>query len=220
MAHPHTQADAHLIEAPLEQRVVLQGGFLQVRRDLVALPDGKRAEREFIVHPGAAAVIPVLDDGRVLMVRQHRYPLGKRLLEIPAGKLDAGETTLQCAQRELAEETGHVATQWAYGGEIHNAAAYSNESIWLWFARGLTPGHQRLDDGEFIDVVPCELEDLEALDRADQMPDVKTLIGLHWWRHAVLGVRPLLWATAAEHAAGPHGQAPRLAGPPALPPSA
>ena len=114
------------------------------------LPDGSSATREFIRHGGAVAVVPLLDEGpdpRLVLVRQYRYPTAKVLLEIPAGKRDPGEDQLVCAQRELREETGYVAREWAYGGEIHNAAAYSSESIWIWFARGLVPGPARPDSG-------------------------------------------------------------------------
>ncbi|MBL8324168.1 MAG: NUDIX hydrolase [Rubrivivax sp.] len=186
----------------LEPHTVLQGGFLTVRRDVVALPDGQRATREFVVHPGAVTVVPVLDDGRLVMVRQHRYPVGRVLLEFPAGKLDAGESTLACAVRELAEETGYTAAEWAYGGEIVNAPAYSTESLWIWFARGLQPGRARLDAGEFVETVLCGEDELHALDAAGQLPDVKTIIGLHWLRAWRAGLRALSFTSAAHHAAG------------------
>ena len=115
--------DAHLIERRTGGVTLLSGGFLEVRRDDVVLPDGSKATREYVQHPGAVAIIPILDDGRLVLVRQHRYTLGKVLLEWPAGKLEAGEDQLVCAARELQEETGFVAREWAYAGEIHNAAA-------------------------------------------------------------------------------------------------
>ena len=194
-------ADAHLRERLLEPRTLLSGGFLEVRRDVVVLPDGQRATREYIAHPGAVAVVPILDDGRVVLVRQHRYPVNRILLEIPAGKRDAGETTLACAIRELAEETGYTATEWAYGGEIVNAAAYSTESIWIWFARGLVPGVTRLDEGEFVETVLYREAELRALELAGELPDVKTLIGLHWLQAWRSGQRPMAFAGADQ--AGP-----------------
>ena len=197
------QADAHLIERRSHSETLLSGGFLEVRRDTVTLPDGSAATREFIQHPGAVAVIPLLDDGRVVLVRQYRYPLAKVLLEFPAGKRDAHETTLACAMRELQEETGFVAAEWAYAGEFHNAAAYSTESIFIWFARGLTPGPKRLDVGEFVETTLLRPDELDQLDAQGALPDAKTLIGLHWWRACTEGRRPWHWQHAdAARAAG------------------
>ena len=194
--------DAHLVEHQLSSQTLLSGGFLEVRRDTVRLPDGRNATREFIQHPGAVAVIPMLDDGRLVLVRQHRYPVGKVLLEWPAGKLDPHESTWACAQRELQEETGYTATEWAFAGEMHNAAAYSTESIWLWFARGLKSGPTRLDDGEFVETVALSLAELLALDAQGALPDVKTLVGLHWLQQCLSGQRAWEWQSAesAENA--------------------
>ena len=188
--------DAHLRERLVEPHTLLSGGFLEVRRDVVVLPDGQRATREYIAHRGAVAVVPILDDGRLVLVRQHRYPVNRILLEIPAGKRDADETTLACAMRELAEETGYTAAEWAYGGEIVNAAAYSTESIWIWFARGLVAGATRLDEGEFIETVVRSVAELRALELAGELPDVKTLIGLHWLQAWRSGQRPMAFASA------------------------
>ncbi len=197
-------SDAHLIELPLTSTTLLSGGFLEVRKDTVRLPDGRSATREFVQHPGAVAVIPMLDDGRLVLVRQHRYPVNKVLLEWPAGKLDVNENTLACAQRELQEETGYTATEWAYAGEMHNAAAYSSESIWLWFARGLKAGPTRLDDGEFVETVALTLPELLALDAQGSLFDVKTLVGLHWLQQCLSGQRPWNW----QPAQGADGSAP------------
>jgi ADP-ribose pyrophosphatase len=190
--------DAHLIEHRTGSTTLVSGGFLEVRRDDVRLPDGSAATREYILHSGAVAVVPLLDDGRCVLVRQYRYPLQKVLLEWPAGKLEAGEKTIACAMRELLEETGYTAAEWAYGGEIHNAAAYSSESIWLWFARGLVAGPTQLDDGEFVETVLMTPAELEALSARDQLPDVKTQIGLAWLARAQAGLRPLTWLSAEE----------------------
>ena len=144
--------DAHLREATLRSEQVYRGSFLDVRRDAVRLPDGATAAREYIVHPGAVMVVPLLDDGRLVIERQWRYPLARAMLEFPAGKLEVGEAAMACAVRELAEETGYVAAEWARAGILHNAIAYSNEGIEVWFARGLMLGERRLDAGEFLDV--------------------------------------------------------------------
>jgi ADP-ribose pyrophosphatase len=193
--------DDHLIERRLGGRTLLEGGFLEVRRDEVALPDGTLATREYIQHPGAVAVVPILDDGRIVLVRQFRYPISRTIVEFPAGKRDPGESTLDCARRELAEETGYRAREWAYACEIHNAAAYSTESIWIWFARGLVPGPQRLDAGEFVEVATLGEAELDALAAGSGLPDVKTRIGLHWLQRWRAGAWVLQWqpdATAAD----------------------
>ena len=191
--------DAHLVEHRTGGATLMSGGFLEVHRDDVRLPDGSAATREYIRHPGAVAVIPVLDDGRVVLVRQYRYPVAKVLLEFPAGKLEVGEPTLACARRELAEETGYTATEWAFAGQIHNAAAYSTESIWLWFARGLVPGPQALDPGEFVEVARLSEAELDTLAQRGELPDVKTRIGLHWLQRWRAGAWTLDWAPAEAH---------------------
>lgn len=193
--------DLHLIECRIGGTTLIEGGFLEVRRDDVLLPDGSHATREFIQHGGAVAVVPILDDGRLVLVRQYRYPVARVLLEWPAGKRDAGESTLACAMRELQEETGYTAGEWAYGGEIHNAAAYSSESIWIWFARGLVAGPQRLDQGEFVETVMRTEAEMAAIDLRDGLPDVKTLIGLHWLQQWRAGRRELAWHSAQPAAA-------------------
>ncbi len=192
--------DEHLIERRVGGRALLEGGWLDVHKDDVALPDGGRATREYIKHPGAAVVVPLLDDGRLVMVRQFRYPIGKVILEFPAGKLDAGEPHHVCAQRERAEETGYRAREWAFACEIHNAAAYSSESIWIWFARGLERGAQRLDAGEFVEVVTPTESELDALAARGGLPDVKTHIGLHWLQRWRAGAWTLQWRSSEDAA--------------------
>lgn len=186
-----------LAEHRLESRQVYRGHFLDVRRDVVRLPDGKDAAREYIVHPGAVMIVPLLDDGRLLLERQYRYPMGRVMLEFPAGKLDAGENKLACAQRELAEETGYRAAEWAHAGVLHNAIAYSDEGIEIFFARGLTLGERALDEGEFLDLVTHTPAELEALAAAGDLTDAKTLIGLLWLSRWHSGAWALEWHAAA-----------------------
>jgi ADP-ribose pyrophosphatase len=190
------RGDDHLVEVPVRAETVFEGRFLQVRRDIVRLPDGHETHREFIVHPGAVAVVPLLDDGRLVMVRQYRYPLQRVLLEFPAGKLDPGEGAFATGVRELAEETGYTAREWARAGALHNAAAYSDEVIEIWFARGLQAGAQRLDHGEFIEVVPMGADELDALAARGELTDAKTLIGLLWLQRWRAGAWPLQWRPA------------------------
>jgi ADP-ribose pyrophosphatase len=196
-----SERDAHLVERVLDSELVLQGNFLHVWRDRVALPDGGQGEREYVRHPGAVAVLPLLNDGRILLERQYRYPVQQVLLEIPAGKIDPGERTFDCAVRELREETGHEAAQWALAGRLHNAAGYSDEFIEIWFARALRPGPQRLDDGEFIELVSLSEAELDALAGAGRLTDAKTLIALLWLQRWSAGAWPLDWRDLASFTA-------------------
>jgi ADP-ribose pyrophosphatase len=189
-------ADAHLREETLLSEQVYRGHFLDVRRDQVRLPDGGAARREYIVHPGAVMVVPLLDDGRLVVERQWRHPLARVMLEFPAGKLERGEPPLHCAIRELAEETGYRAMQWARAGLLHNAIAYSNEGIEVWFARGLTAGERALDAGEFLDVAQMSAEQLDELAWRGDLTDAKTLIGLLWLQNWRAGRWPLEWQDA------------------------
>ena len=190
-------ADAHLAERTVASRQVYRGHFLDVRKDDVALPDGTTAQREYIVHPGAVMVVPLLDDGRLVMERQWRHPMGRAMLEFPAGKLDAGEAPYACAVRELEEETGYRAAEWARAGLLHNAIAYSTEGIEIWFARRLTSGVRSLDTGEFLDVVVRDADELDAGVASGEITDAKTLIGLLWLQRWRAGGWPLQWRAAA-----------------------
>ena len=192
-----TDDHRHLKESLLSSQQVFLGHFLDVRRDEVQLPDGSTAAREYIVHPGAVMVVPLLDDGRLVVERQWRYPMARAMLEFPAGKLDAGETPRQCAVRELAEETGYHATEWARAGVLHNAIAYSTEGIEVWFARGLSLGERSLDVGEFVDVGSASADELDALARSGELTDAKTLIGLMWLQNWRAGRWPLHWQPLA-----------------------
>lgn len=189
-------ADDHLTEKRLHGRQVWRGVLLDVHCDTVQLPDGGTATREYIVHPGAVFIVPILDDGRLVLVRQHRYPLDRVLLEFPAGKIDPGESTARCAERELAEETGFRAAEWARAGVLHNAPAYSNEGIEIWFARGLRPGTQALDHGEHIDVALHTAQELDAMTASGQLTDAKTMIGLLWLHKWRAGEWALDWRRA------------------------
>lgn len=163
---------------------VWAGRFFRVRRDLVRLPDGRQTVREYVRHPGAVGIVAILPGERVLLVRQHRYPVGRDFLEIPAGKLETGEPHLETAKRELREETGYAAAEWRRLGVIHNAIGYSDESIELWLARGLAKGEQELDQGEFLEVIELPFSEAEAMTLDGRISDVKTIVGLLWARNA------------------------------------
>ena len=194
---PDPQASPpHLTERFVRGEQVFKGLLLDVRRDIVAMPDGHHTTREYIVHPGAVTVVPVLDDGRLVMERQYRYPVGRVMLEFPAGKLDHGEPPLECAVRELAEETGYRAREWAVAGTLHNAIGYSTEVIHVVFARGLTAGAQALDHGELIDLALLTEAELDAAAAGGELTDAKTLIALMWLQKWRSGAWPLHWFTA------------------------
>ena len=167
-----------LTEAFVSGEEVYAGGFFRVHRDVVRLPDGKTSVREYIRHPGAVGIIALLDDGRVVLERQYRYPHARDFIEIPAGKLEPGEPHFETAKRELLEETGYVAKQWTYLGVIHNAVAYSDEGIELWRAKGLEKREAKLDEGEFLEVLLLPLSEALAMCADGRITDVKTIIGL------------------------------------------
>jgi len=170
--------DAHLMETKVTSESVFDGKLLHVRRDTVRLPDGGLATREYVVHPGAVLIVPVLPDGRLVVERQYRYPAGSVFMEFPAGKLDPGEAELATAERELVEEAGYTATTWTPLGRIHSVVGYSNEAIDFFIAEGLTHVGAKLDTGEFLEIVTMSLgEMLAALDRGE-ITDAKTVAAL------------------------------------------
>jgi ADP-ribose pyrophosphatase len=184
MESEHKEArDAHLIETRVSSEAVFDGALLHVRRDIVRLPGGGSAKREYIIHPGAVLMIPVLPDGRFIVERQYRYPLNRVFIEFPAGKLSPGEDALTTARRELIEETGHVAEKWTWLGRIHPVIGYSNETIEFYIAEGLTHVGAKLDEGEFLDIIEMSMDEmLAALDRGE-ITDGKTVSSLLlYWR--------------------------------------
>jgi ADP-ribose pyrophosphatase len=193
-------SDDHLIEHRVHQEELLRGRFLHAFRDTVRLPNQNLATREYVVHPGAVMVIPMLDtpDGlRLVMERQYRYPVGQVMTEFPAGKLDPGEDPWLCAQRELLEETGYTARQWARAGVLHPVIAYSTEVIEIWFAKELTLGERQLDTDEFLDVFTASPAELMAACQQGLLTDAKTLTGLLWLQNVQSGQWPLDWQTIA-----------------------
>lgn len=196
--------DSHLREHTHSSEELLKGKFLHTFRDTVTLPDGASATREYFVHPGAVMVIPLLQDAagevRVVLERQFRYPVGQVMVEFPAGKLDAGESVQFCAQRELLEETGYSATEWARAGQMHPAIAYSTEFIDIWFARGLTAGAAQLDVGEFLEVFTATPQELLQWCGQGRVTDAKTLAGALWLQQVLQGNWPLQWGPAVPMA--------------------
>ncbi|QDL38287.1 NUDIX domain-containing protein [Rhodoferax sediminis] len=198
--------DRHLVEEKMASMELFEGRLLHAFRDTVRLPDGSTTSREYVVHPGAVMIIPLLEDEtgslRVVLERQYRYPVQRVMIEFPAGKLDPGEDVLACAKRELLEETGYSARQWARAGMLHPVISYSTEFIEIWFARNLSLGQRRLDAGEFLDVFTATPTELLQWCRDGSVTDAKTLTGALWLQNVLSGVWPLHWQDAAAPRAG------------------
>jgi ADP-ribose pyrophosphatase len=158
--------------------LVFDGTLLKVRRDVVRLPDGGQGTREYIRHPGAVAIVPLFDDGRVLLERQFRYPHGRDFIEVPAGKLEANEPHLDTAKRELLEETGYTAREWRRIGVVHTAIAYTDEAIEIFLAKKLSLGERKLDAGEFLETLIVRFDEAIAMIRDGRITDVKTVAAL------------------------------------------
>lgn len=167
-----------LTEKKLDSKFVYDGCLLKVYADRVELPNGKESYREIIRHPGAAAVVPMLPDGRIVMVRQYRYPVGDTMLEIPAGKLDPGETPEACVARELAEETGYTSQHIRKLTAIHTAPGFADELIHIYQAQELVASVQHTDDDEFINVEIYSKKELRAMIDDGRISDAKTIVGL------------------------------------------
>ena len=168
----------HLIEKFLDSKVVYDGNLLTVYCDKVQLPNGKEASREFIRHPGAVAVVPITPEGNIVLVRQYRYPVGKTMLEVPAGKLDKGEHPDECALRELEEETGYVAHSIKKLSSIYTTPGFTDEVIHLYVADQLTLSKQCPDEDEFLDVEIYTKEQVRAMIDDGTLNDAKSMLAL------------------------------------------
>lgn len=169
-----------LTERPLASELVYAGNFIQVRKDQVLLPDGSLSSREYLNHPGAVAILALLDNGNLLMERQYRYPPQQEFIELPAGKIDHGEDILRTAQRELLEETGYVAREWIHLTTAWPCIGYADERMEYFLARGLTHQGRQLDPGEFLEVFELSLTDALDWIRVGKINESKTIVGLFW----------------------------------------
>ena len=175
----------NLNEIQLGTKRIFEGKMINLRVDTVRLPNSKEAIREVVEHPGAVAVVPILPDGRVIMVRQYRYPIKQNLLEIPAGKLDKNEQPEDCAIRELEEETGYCCGRLRHLTSIWTAPGFSDEVIHIYAAEDLIEKKQQLDDDEFLQVEIYNKDDLQNMIRNGIISDSKTVIGL-----CMIGITP------------------------------
>ena len=169
-----------LKETQKSSEKIFSGKLIDLYFDHVELPNGKSSTREWINHPGAVCIIPILPDGNLCLIRQYRYGPRDEFIEIPAGKLDAGEDPLVCAKRELQEEIGYIARKLTFLTNIYPAIGFSNEKMWMYLAEDLQLSNQSLDQDEFLELLPLSLE--EAIDLINQgnITDVKTIIGVLW----------------------------------------
>lgn len=188
---------SHLTETTVSTETLFEGRLLKVWRDTVQLPDGRPAVREYIRHPGAVMIIPLCQtptgEWEVVLERQYRHPVGRVMVEFPAGKLDPGEDPVACGQRELKEETGWVASEWAIAGCLHPCIGYSNEVIHVHFARGLRQAGRQLDEGEFLETFTTTPQQLLAWCQDGTVTDGKTLTGALWLSQHLQGQWPLNW---------------------------
>lgn len=171
-------SDHDLTEVTLSSETIAEGGMLLVKRDQVKVPSGATSQREYVIHPGAVVVVPVLGNGNLLLERQFRYPLGRVFIELPAGKIDAGEPPLETGRRELLEETGYSAQEWVYLGLQHPCIGYSNEVIHIYLARGLSSGEHNRDEDEALQLFEASLEQCLKMIQAGELTDGKTIVAL------------------------------------------
>ncbi len=169
-----------LKETQLSTEKIYKGILLDVRRDKVSLPNGKTSTREWIKHPGAACMIPVLPDGKIALIKQYRYPVQTEMIELPAGKLDSGEAPEVCARRELEEEIGYSAGKLTFVCNIHPAVGFASEKMWIYLAEDLTKTIENTDPDEFVELMPTILEDALNMVWKGIITDVKTIIGILW----------------------------------------
>jgi len=167
-----------LTEHCISSEIMAQGDLLVVKRDCVRLPDGNISHREYVVHPGAVVIVPILPNGNVVLERQFRYPLHQVFIELPAGKIDPDEDVLKTGQRELLEETGYTAQHWVKLGIQHPCIGYSSEVIHIYLAEHLTAGAHQRDDDEMLEVFDLNMEDCLAMIQRGEITDSKTIVAL------------------------------------------
>ena len=169
-----------LKESTVSSKKVYEGSFLDVRKDVVKLPDGNTSTREWINHPGAACIIPIMTDGKLALIKQYRYPVQSIMIELPAGKLDKEESPEACAIRELEEEIGYSAGKLTFVAKIHPAIGFANEQMWIFLAEQLIQSQKNTDHDEFVELMPTAINQAVELVWSGAITDVKTIIGILW----------------------------------------
>ena len=169
-----------LKETPKSSEKIFSGRLIDLYFDHIELPNGKSSTREWIKHPGAVCIVPILPDGNLWLIRQYRYGPREEFIEIPAGKLNAGEDPLVCAKRELEEEIGYSAGKLTFLTNIHPAIGFSNEKMWMYLAEDLILSKQNLDQDEFLELYPLPVDEAIDLISQGKITDVKTVIGILW----------------------------------------
>jgi len=178
-----------LYEKTIASQSIYEGKIIRVKVDEVLLPNGKTAKREIVRHPGAVAVLPLTDDGKLVTVRQFRKALEKTIVEIPAGKLEPGEEPLVCAARELEEETGYTADRFEHLSSFYTSPGFADELLHVYVATGLKKGASRPDEDEFVEILELTLEEARELHKSGDICDAKTVVSLFAWENRLLRAR-------------------------------
>ena len=171
-----------LKEDKISSTQIFSGKLIDLYLDKVRLPNGKNSTREWIDHPGAVCIVPILDNGDILLIRQFRYGPREEFIEIPAGKIDKNEDPLKCGLRELEEETGYKSNKLTFLTNIHPAIGFSNEKMWMYLAEELELSEKKLDDDEFLELLPTPLNVALEWVFSGKITDVKTIIGILWMK--------------------------------------
>ncbi len=170
-------------EKTIKTEEIYRGRVVNLRKDDVTLPNGRTSTREIVEHPGAVVILAESNPGKIMMVKQFRKPVEEILWELPAGTVEPSERMINCARRELEEETGYQAKTWERVYQFYSAPGFCNESLVLYFAQNLTKTNQNTDHDEFIQVIEIDKEKARSLLEKKQIRDAKTLIGILWWLH-------------------------------------
>ena len=170
----------NLLESKIKSKIMYEGRLIHVKQDEVYLPNGEKGIREYIKHPGAVCCVPILDDGRIVLIRQFRYTIKKEIIEVPAGKIDDDETPIDAAERELEEEIGFKAKNLILLNKIYPAVGFANEEMWIYLTKNLEKSLKKPDEDEFIQIMPVDFENALEMIWSGQIRDAKTIIALLW----------------------------------------